>query len=72
MTDKSPCHECAERDSRCHGSCERYLAWKQEKEAEKKPSVYMYTAAHEEKIVRTLRGAVKNRMDKRGASHGKD
>ena len=66
----SPCYGCERRNERCHGHCEQYLAWKKAKEDEKKPPVYLYTAAHKEKIKRTLRDTMKNRADRRGAGHG--
>lgn len=29
--DKAPCHNCPERHPGCHGKCEKYQAWKAER-----------------------------------------
>lgn len=37
---KSPCKDCTERHSGCHGKCELYRAYRDDIENRKKPELY--------------------------------
>lgn len=36
MNESSPCKDCADRHEACHGSCEKYKAWRDRYQAQQK------------------------------------
>lgn len=40
--DSAPCYGCTDRSPGCHGSCEKYTAWKAEKDAKNAECMRIY------------------------------
>ena len=67
----APCHGCAERREGCHGGCERYQAYRAEREEiyRERREAYLRRVVRDEAYSKQERRAL-NRRKREGKTHG--
>ena len=59
IDNKPPCFECPERHDRCHGTCEKYKAWSEQRATERE--LIRLTRYAQQELCKQYRGASKAR-----------